>query len=489
MSTELYFSSKDWKAKTDIDLSDIRSIAMTMRTDGNTSLTLSEPNNNVFSVSGTISGSAFWQDHIYRDEEAEEYVDNPSELDNEKLNDYRSTTWSTNWSQTTQVNPLYWSPHWKTTNLQYTFGGLLAKSNFIGTADEPEWEVIKGEWSKDDLNTHRISTNIGVSILDKMQNLSFYADLPPKESTVSLNGTARIWITETNANTIIKKPFEDDTEFQPINFSESFVFGTGKSLRQNITYTPEFKEVTTLITTFNFAMEKFGTFNFSYNAARTPGNILAYNAAGTSITGWKSRDAEEAKLRSLSMKGSYSVAFKKENIWNKRLGFSINTGLSLSLDLQKYTYSKLSFNLSGTLTINRFLDFTMGTTSENDQMFFYLRNLPLFSENADEIKTPEGVEENFFLDLLNSFRFDDDDKRRKSGFKLKTFNFSMVHHLGDWNATLTVSMSPWRDTTSPTANYKFVNNVAFTVQWLPISELKTELAYDGQQDIWTHNKK
>ncbi|GMO31466.1 MAG: LPS-assembly protein LptD [Termitinemataceae bacterium] len=484
MSTDLYFNTTDWKAQTDINLHDVRSMAMMMRTNGSTSLTFSEPNNNVFSVSGTISGDVYWQDHIYRDEEKYEST---SAVESEKLNDYRSTLWSTNWSQTTQVNPFYWSPHWKTTNFQYTFGGLLAKSNFIGSADEPDWEVIKGKWTKEDLSSHRVSANIGVSVLEKMQNLTLYADLPPEESTFSVNGTARIWITETNANTIIKKPFESDTEFQPINMTETFNFATGINLKQNITYTPEFKEVTNLITTFNFSNAKFGTFNFSYNAARTTGYILAKNADESLITGWKQRGAEDAQLRSSNMSARYSVSFKKDNIWDKRLSFSISTGLGLTLDLQRYTYSKLSFNLSGTLKINKFLDFTMGTTSENESMFFYLSNLPVFDQEiADEIKN-SGItyEGSFFRDLLNSFRFDDEDKRHQSGFKLKSFNFSMVHHLGDWNATLAVSMAPWRDTSNPNSNYKFVNNVAFTVQWLPVSEIKTDLAYDGREDIWT----
>jgi hypothetical protein len=65
---------------------------------------------------------------------------------------------------------------------------------------------------------------------------------------------------------------------------------------------------------------------------------------------------------------------------------------------------------------------------------------------------------------------------------LKAFNFSTTHHLGDWDAKLTVSMAPWRATGSLV--YEFDTQVSFVIQWLPISELKTEIAYDGKNDLF-----
>ncbi|GMO23746.1 MAG: LPS-assembly protein LptD [Termitinemataceae bacterium] len=509
MSAELYYSTTDWSAQTDIDLNDIQSISMLTRTDGSTNLTLSEPNNNLFSVTAGINGSFQWQDHVYQNEEAEEYIVNTNLKDTERLNDYRSTIWSTSWTYGTQINPLYWSPAWKTTNLQYNVSGLLARSKLNEdlldysknplitypdgssetTADrtskllsDPNWDVIWGEWSKADLSAHRLSANIGVSIFEKMQNITFSTDLPPKETALSANATARIWITETNASTSIKKPFEDDPEFQPVNFTETIIFSSKMNLKQYFTYDPLYEEITNSTTTF-----VWGNFNFSYNAARSPGYKLGYNMDNTAITGWQTRDTSESKLRPLNMRASYSLNLKETYLWEKRLRYSVSSGISLNLDLQRYTYSKLSFNLTGKLFINNFIDFSMGLTSENDRMFFYLSNLPMFNEYSGEIIKNVPSEDNFFLDLLNSFRFDNESIRKDSGFKLKSFNFSLVHHLGDWNATLSVNMLPWLDPSQVGANrqYKFISNISFIVQWLPITELKTELSYDGKEDIWT----
>ncbi|MDR1127121.1 MAG: hypothetical protein LBL06_03210, partial [Treponema sp.] len=90
-----------------------------------------------------------------------------------------------------------------------------------------------------------------------------------------------------------------------------------------------------------------------------------------------------------------------------------------------------------------------------------------------------------FIDLLNSFDFGDEAKRKSSGFKLKSFSLSAVHHLGDWDATLSVTMSPYLDNKSRPPVYKFNNQISFLVQWKPIAEIKTEMTYDESK---TDNK-
>jgi hypothetical protein len=85
-------------------------------------------------------------------------------------------------------------------------------------------------------------------------------------------------------------------------------------------------------------------------------------------------------------------------------------------------------------------------------------------------------ETNILKDLLNSFRFDDEQLRQASGFKLKSFNLSLLHHLGDWNAKLNMTLSPYLPTNE--REYKFNTEIAFVVQWLPISEIKTEIIHN-----------
>jgi hypothetical protein len=470
-AAEMNYGTEDWESSKDIDLSDIKSILMRVRTDGNTSINISDPNNNMFSVSNGISGSMQWQDHVYLDTEADEY-DTPDKIKNERFADYRATVWTTSWTHNTTVNPLFWSPAWKTTNIQYSLGGLLARSNFdesASTTDSPSWETIYGEWNKDNITKHSIAVNFGVSILDKLQSLHMDTDLQPRDSNLNMNSTINAWISTTTVKTVIKAPFEAEPQYQPASFSETLTFKTGYTFNQYLVYDPAYSDWTN--STSTLTLNKFSAV---YSSSRIPGFTL------DTTTGWKERSSADAKLRPLSISLGFSTALKKEKLLNKRLNFSLTPSIRLGLDLQRYTYSNLDFSLDFTVNVTNFLSLSMGTRSQNQEMYRYLSFLPFFNEHASEIPKDTSKTDNFFLDLINSFRFDNEELRKSSGFKLKAFSFSATHHLGDWDAMLTIGMSPYRDGTA----YKFDTKVSFLIQWLPISELKTELAYESKTETF-----
>jgi hypothetical protein len=473
-ASELYYSTGSWDSHSDINLSEIKSILMRVRTDGSTGISITEPNNNMFSITGGISGFMQWQEHTYINEEMPEY-DTHAEVKSEREADYRSTLWSTSWTHNTKVNPFYQSPAWKTTNVQYSLGGLLARSNFTGTGDEPEWETINGEWTKENITTHNLAANIGVSILDYMQSLQLQTELPPRDSSVSLNSTINAWITRTTVSARINEPFETAPQYQPVTFTETLTFRPGYTFNQSLVYDPAVSDWKSVASTLT--LDKFTA---RYTASYSPGYVLDYvDKSGTrTINGWKARPSSEQELRPLSLDFGFATSVKKDNLLNKSLSFSIDPSIRLSLNLQQYTYSLLDFSLSFTLNISKFLSLTMGTKSINNEVYRYLTFLPFFDEFSSEIGSVLP-KKNFFEDLINSFRFDDDELRRESGFKLQSFSFAATHHLGDWDAKLTVSMAPWRPDNSRV--YEFDTQISFLVQWLPISELKTEIAYNGRE--------
>ncbi|MDR2435691.1 MAG: LPS-assembly protein LptD, partial [Treponema sp.] len=138
------------------------------------------------------------------------------------------------------------------------------------------------------------------------------------------------------------------------------------------------------------------------------------------------------------------------------------------------------FTLGLTLEIAKFVDLTLSTTSENPLVFWYVKDWPIF-DLPDELA--KGERRNLFKDLADSFRFDNDELRRQSGFKLKAFNLNINHHLGDWNAILGMTLSPYLDRTGAAPVYKFNNTISFVVQWVPITEIKTDINYDKEK--WT----
>jgi hypothetical protein len=348
---------------------------------------------------------------------------------------------------------------WGNTNFQYSAKGLLAKTVFDGTAQEPSWDIKMGEWTKEDLETNSISANIAASVMDHVQSLTISSILPPKDSQLSANATMRIWRTETNVREEITEPFDEDNRIlKPIYFTETIKLGSNNTFtfQQQITYDPELEEYTGATSTFSG-----GGFSMSFVALRSKGYIFD--------AGWK-QSTDEEKLNPSNLRFAYSKTISKKELWDKQLNFSTGINTSLSFDLQRYTYSTFTFGFNATFGINRFLDISIATSSENREMYRYFHDmkLPFFSLPIDPSAEKEN---NFFLDLLNSFRFDDDVLRRRSGFKLKAFTLKLLHHLGDWDATLSMTLSPYLDA----RQYKFNNEISFMVQWQPVTEIKSEL--------------
>ncbi|MCL2479749.1 MAG: LPS-assembly protein LptD, partial [Treponema sp.] len=125
--------------------------------------------------------------------------------------------------------------------------------------------------------------------------------------------------------------------------------------------------------------------------------------------------------------------------------------------------------------VTNFLSIQFTTSSENAQMYRYFKNFPMFT---NDVPLPADAQTNFFYDLIDSFRFDNDELRRRSAFKLKSFNLNLIHNLGDWNAVLGITLSPYLDTSSPIPSWKFNNQISFTVKWVPIQEISTDISSD-----------
>ncbi|MDR0550535.1 MAG: LPS-assembly protein LptD [Spirochaetaceae bacterium] len=500
---ETQFDRAKWNKSDDIDWGDIASMFYNFRSDGSTNISISESNNGLFTLSAGLSGNAAWQDHTYINTESEMYKDNASQK-SIRLADYQATTWTTSYTGSVSIKPLYWSNMFSASTISYNLGGLMAKSIFdynkINYADnaldvesiEPEWDVQWGDFIREDLSAHNISTNLSASIMEKTQSLSFSASLPPLYQTYTSNAAMRIWISETTASASVRENPETQAEVSPetststkwgqiwpgwtfstVNLSEALTFGTNKSLRQSLAYDPELDEWTSANTTLTF-----GKLSASFAAARM------YKYEYQDGQGWVQITdpalGGEQILRPRDLNITYSNSMPEKSFFNSWLKFTFNINTSLSFDLQRYTYSRFNLTLGFTLNINKFLQLSMSTTNENASIYRYIQDLPMFSDLRDKQEVPG--EKNIFIDLFNSFRFDDDDLRRSSGFKLKSFTVSATHFLGDWNATLSVTTTPSLDTKAIPQVYKFYTTVSFLIQWLPITEIKSDVYYDGKEE-------
>jgi hypothetical protein len=223
----------------------------------------------------------------------------------------------------------------------------------------------------------------------------------------------------------------------------------------------------------SLSLPKWGVTS-AYSASRMLG--YEYRVGPTPAeTNWFQRQGNEHMiLRNKDFSLAFAKNFSMKELWKKRLDFSINTNTSLRIDLQRYTSSIFSFSLGFTLGINKFISLSVNADSTNARIYQYFHDWPGFRDAP--IKLPANTQTNLFLDLFNSFRFDNEDLRRRSAFKMKSFRISAVHYLGDWNAILNWSMEPYRPPGG--TQYEINNEVSFLLQWIPVSEIKSDIKFD-----------
>jgi hypothetical protein len=267
----------------------------------------------------------------------------------------------------------------------------------------------------------------------------------------------------------VDDPFETP-DWRPVTLTETMRFSDNSNMRFSMIYEPEEEEVTSLTTGFTYK-----NFDASFSAAKMVPYVL------NPTLGWELDSSGVAALHPRDFRIQYRHNLKDDTIFDHRLGYSIDASTSLLLDLQRYTYSSLTFSLSATLRITDFMDASFTTRSENNQIIRYMQDIPYF--NLPDLNT-RNSENHPFLDLVNSFRFDDPELRRMSGYKLKDFSLVLTHYLGDWNAKLGIRLAPYLDQTVTPYTYKFNTEVSFLIQWIPVSEFKTEVKSDkGVFDI------
>jgi hypothetical protein len=486
-ATELQFARTGWKEQEDIDWGDYASVLSSVRGDGSVNFTLSH-SLGLYSTGLRFSETSAWQDYTYLDETDANY-DTEAKRDAAHRRAYQQTQFSASYEYSALVKPFYLNPVWGNTSFQYVLRGLIFKNTFdpASTAADPRWKPAFGAWEKEKIDSQQVIANINASIMDKVQNLTLTADIPPRDSTLAGSMSIRAWISETSIRGKVYDPFgwqdsrktdtliQRERAFDPIYFTETLKYaapagtffggsaGATYQAQQYAVFDPELNEWTNLTSTL-----VLGGFSASYIMLRSPTYELDVAGSG----GWV-KTLDEEKLNPSALTFTYVKKITQDRLWKNRLSFSVNTSSNLSLDLQRYTYSQFTFSLNLTVKIVNFLDLTFSTTSANNVISRYIQNWPMFDT---DIELPG--EQNVFIDLFNSFRFDDDEKRKSSGFKLKSFKLSLTHHLGDWDASLGITLSPYLDLSSGTPLYKFNNQISFLVKWIPISELKTETVYD-----------
>jgi hypothetical protein len=482
-SAEMQFNSSDWNDPDDVDWSDISTIMSRFRTAGNLDFDLSPAGAGAYSFRLGFTGTASWQETVYLNEEAGEFTDaagNPvqARIDAVRDRDRRETFFTSDWTLTSRINPFFQSAVWGNTNLQHNVRGRLADNRFDVEAGERDWTF--GAWDRDNIRAHTLSATVEANVMDHTQRVTVATELAPLVETARLDAQFNKWISTTTIRTSVREPWDDSQrEFGNLYVTERLTFTPRTNFEQHVVFNIEDNQYTTLTSRFNT-----GGFSVSYsvryavpwrwNPLWTPGGGGAespwtqQNVGGEPFT--PVLEPHELALR-------YNLLFARDNLWGRRFGFAVNFDTGMAFDLQRYTNSRLDFIMTVDARIVNFMTLSFRTRSENAVLFRYFRNMPFFDSLPVDPWQGQG-EDNFFVDLINSFRFDNPELRERSGFNLRDISVSLIHHLGDWNATLTVHSIPFAE---PGGEFRFRNDVSFLIQWVPIAEIRTDIRYTEQR--------
>lgn len=501
-SSEMQFMYKDykdknmlWKTYEDVDWNERQSILTNIS--GNTNLNFHiDHTSGLYNNTISLSGSGAWREYSYLNEE--KFTDpvtgilDEDAIKSKRKEQYSLTNYITSYNYNGTVKPFYSDPVFGKTNFQYTFRGTLVKSKkFIG-GDGPELTPQWGSLAKEDLskdilglNNHKFMTNLSATIIDKEQNLSVGAQLPPLDGLITADAIARVWIsTSTFKYSMEKKETDDSWQIKPFYITELLEFGKTGTFTHNMTYTPRNDttkpEEENKITYLNSALSLWSSFTTTYTMTFIQKSVFIQVPGNPYEGKWEKEG--DLTLRPKDLKFSFSRSFPASNYFNNHFELSYNLNTSLSFDLQEYTSSNFQFTAGVVMDVTKFMKLSISATSQNAVIFRYFKGVSGMEDLTSMYI--EGEQNNIFIDLFDSFNFSDESKRKRSGFKMQKFDLNLVHLLGDWTATFQINIYPWtKDTTPPTVN--IVSDFSFLLEWKPITEIKTDVSYDGKKDKWT----
>jgi len=491
-STELQFMSSDWKSYSQVNWSDVQSVLTSIGGNSNINFRINHTSG-LFTNTFTFSGNGTWRHYAYLNEEAAIFetnnVKDENKVENARRQIFSQTNYLSSYAYTGIIKPFYDNPVFGQTSFQYSLRGTLVRSRRWTESTSPggpELQPHWGTWAKEQrrdgqdipgLTGSRFTANVAANIRDNNQNLSLSIDIPPLDFQISTNATFRFWISETNINFRIEKPVSADGEsiwkFHPVNITETLKFAGTGSFLFNLIIDPQDNAGITNIS----ASISLWNIRLAFSAVRSQKYIFNMDNTGEK---WQQEGEPVLNPRQLSL--SYNNSFAETELVRNRLFLSFDINTALTFDLQRYTNSNFQLTLGFKLAVPGLLELSLSATSNNTVIWRYFKNVPGM-EDLTSMYIP-GPQNNLLTDLFDSFNFFDDSKRRRSGFNIQKFDLSLKHYLGDWHAEFGVSMYPFRNSAQNNQNFYIAADIRFVLQWRPITEIKSDIAYDGRQERW-----
>ena len=374
------------------------------------------------------------------------------------------TRWDLKTTQDVNIYPFLDNDDFKNSTLSYGitwnfYRYVLNESAYV--YGNPVYYGIGPEWNDQTVTKHVAAASLVYQPYDKPNTLSISSQLPPLAGRITGTLEFYVWLLRTTVNSVFKET-NDVWAWEPLIIQEALNADGDINLEEELRWDLE----TNLLLKSISSLALWG-FTASFTAERLR---PVYFDAG-SDEGWLETGGQERFLPSQFELG-YALVKESMYLWKNRIRLGLTINSSWFMNLQKYTESNLDFTFGLTLRVYKFLDLSFTTVSSNDKMYRYFPGLP---ERVGEAWV------NPLEDLARSFNFGNTADRRRSAFKLKSFSLSAVHHLHDWDLSLTYEGKP-ELVMDPTGKLQYEWQSSFTIflQWIPIPELERQLKGDAE---------
>lgn len=478
LSTQISYNSSNLSAPDDFDWSVLKSsmykLSVPVTLDNNFSYS-----GNFFSVSNSNTFNPVRQRHPYL--HMNEKDENGKEIENVwysdasaaslKKADYSADKLDLTQTNSVSLKPFSYIKFIKDTGITWRSSIKLVRTEFLSDEydpekDNPEWKYHFADWTDEDsITTNALDFTFATNQMDSKFSQSLTLSTTLKPLAESYYSTLKLGfpLTTLAFETGIKKSSTDENAEwvkQPLKQSITVsgkVLGSSMSFSENYNYNMEEYHHDSMKFSFSW-MNLTAAYQMSY----TYGYDMGHDSSGNP-TGWEQREEKEFLPYNFSF--TYSPKTKTIYRWKNRVSLGMGLSTSVVADLLKPTSSYFTFVPSLSFKISEFVNFTFSASSRNSVIYRYFGN-----------DIGLSGEENMFVDLINSFRFDDEDLRKASGFKLKSLNFSLTHELHDWDFNATFKIEPRLLTDDKNQKYYDFNPyMTISITWRPMGAMKTEI--------------
>lgn len=478
LTTQVSYADSNLKTSDDFDWNDVRSSMYNMKIPVSLS-SLFNYGGNFFSVENRVSFTPIFQDHPYMSDD-KSYGYKEEEMKKIRLSDLKSESRDIVNTNNVTLRPLVYYPIFSDTSISWNSSIRLYRRIYTGDADKEEWEEQYADWGDEEsVTVNSLAADIRAKEFNNKftQALRFEMIMPPlrKKYIASLS----LGVPYVTAS--VSTGFEEirDTEYSKMSEADKKKY-EGKNwkkspLDQTLSVSL-FNSKLKLSESFSYNMEdekpeslRLSASLFGVQISYIQSYVLGYDF--DSMTGWKIRTEKEFLPYSFSL--SYSHSGKTHKTWFNRVSFSLGLNTSIVADLLRPTNSYFLFTPSIKFNIHEFCDITFSASSRNSVLYWYFHN-----EEGDLYSDWGGFPGNIVKDLFDSFRFDNEELRRNSGFKLKSLNMTISHDLHDWKANMTMKIEPRIITENGQKMYDFKPYITIGVVWNPMESMKTSIVDD-----------